>query len=419
MKIRLNYLLIITLFAFSCGGDSDTPSTPKTDISSIKISASKSEIEVGQSLTFTVTGNEGSNLTNKSKIYINGSEISGTSYTPIEKGSITVSATYNSLSSNSLIIKIEPKPVTSIKVLSDNSWVDLNHKFTFQVLDSNDEEVTGEAKLFVNNNEIESNTFQPKTYGSFTVVAKLGNFTSEPITIESKQYASTFTRKVLIEDFTGTWCGWCPRVSYGIELVEQKTDNAVITAIHRGNDPYHFGESNIGDLDEGTYPTAKLNRKTTWEYPEPDNVNQVLNFTNLSSNLGLGINSEIIDNKINLEISIGFLKSFENLKYVVYLVEDQLYYNQANYTNYYNAAPNLINFEHNNVLRKVITDLFGDPIPNENMVANGVFKKSFNLVTPLNINNSNSLKFVAFVVDSSGKVINVQKAKINTYKNFD
>lgn len=419
MKIRFFFLLFITLLTFSCGGDSDSPSTLIADISSIKITASTSEVEIGQAITFTVTGNEGTNVTTRAKIFINGVEIGQKSFTPLEKGNITVSATYSSLSSNSLIIKVAPKPVTFITVKSDNNWVDLNHKFKFQVLDSNEEDVTGQAKLFINNTEIEGSNFQPNSYGTYTLVAKYEDFTSESLTIEAKQYATSFTRKVLIEDFTGTWCGWCPRVSYGIEQVEKQTDKAVITAIHRGSDPYHFGESNIGDLDENSYPTAKLNRKTPWDYPEPSNVDQVLNFTNLSSDLGLGISSEIVGNKINLEINIGFLKSFQNLKFVVYLVEDRLYFNQTNYTNYYNGAATLVNFEHNNVLRKVVTNLFGDTIPQEYMTTNGVFTKSFNIDIPVIINDTNALKLVAFVVDSSGKVINVQKANINTYKNFD
>ena len=37
-------------------------------------SASKAEIEVDESVTFSVTGNDGSNLTQQSKIYINGIE---------------------------------------------------------------------------------------------------------------------------------------------------------------------------------------------------------------------------------------------------------------------------------------------------------------------------------------------------------
>lgn len=422
MKRSYFFFPLILLFTLSCGGaKEDIDETPKVTITSIKLSASMLEIEVGETVNFTITGNEGTDLTQKAEIFINGLKTVNKTFTPTEKGDVTVSASYNSISSNSLIIKVLPKPVTSIKVVSNNKWVDLNHEFTFNVFDSNNIDVTNQAKIFVDNSEIEGNTFQPNTYGAYGIIAKFENFTSDAILVEAKQYATSFTTKVLIEDFTGTWCGWCPRVSYGIELVEKQTDNVVITAIHRGqgNDPYHFDEANIGNLDEGYYPNAKLNRKTTWNSPEPSNVNQVIDLTNINTDLGLGIDSKIIENNIDLEISIGFLKSFENLKFVVYLLEDNLIYNQANYTEYYNGTSILLNFEHNNVLRKVITNLFGDVIPSEYMVTNGVFKKSFDIVIPNSIKNNDALKIVAFVLDANGKVINAQKAAINTYKNFD
>jgi thiol-disulfide isomerase/thioredoxin len=420
-KIVFLFPIILLLF-IACGGDGEDGSEPpNVKVTSIKINASMLEVEVGETISFTVTGNEGTDLTRQAQIFINGLKTDKTTFTPTEKGNVTVSATYNSISSNSLIIKVLPKTVTSIKVMSDNNWVDLNHEFTFKVFDSNNDEITAQATIFVDNSEIEGNKFQPSIYGTYGVIAKFQDFTSESIIVEAKQYATNFTKKVLIEDFTGTWCGWCPRVSYAIELVEKATENAVITAIHRGKgeDPYHFDEANIGNLDEGYYPRAKLNRKTTWNSPEPSNVNQVIDLTNSTTNLGLGIDSKIIGNKIDLEISIGFLKSFDNLKFVVYLLEDNLIYNQANYTEYYNGPNNLTNFEHNNVLRKVVTNLFGDTIPNEFMITNGVFKKSFNIDIPNSIKDTSALTVVAFVLDATGKVVNTQKAEINSYKNFD
>ena len=104
-----------------------------------------------------------------------------------------------------------------------------------------------------------------------------------------------------------------------------------------------------------------------------------------------------LSSKLNLEKYLG-----QNLKFVVYLVEDNLNFNQANYTNYYNGVAILVNFEHNNVLRKVVTNLFGDTIPQEFMTTNGVFNKLFNIDIPVIINNTNALKLVAFVVDSNG-----------------
>ena len=61
-----------------------------------------------------------------------------------------------------------------------------------------------------------------------------------------------FTKRVLIEDYTGTWCGNCTRVALAIERVLAKTDRAEIVAIHNGDDPYHF--DGIGPLRKLIYP---------------------------------------------------------------------------------------------------------------------------------------------------------------------
>ena len=52
------------------------------------------------------------------------------------------------------------------------------------------------------------------------------------VPIEYKQY-------VLVEDYTGTWCGYCTRVSFAIEELKKQTNDAVVIAIHQG-DPMQF-----------------------------------------------------------------------------------------------------------------------------------------------------------------------------------
>jgi thiol-disulfide isomerase/thioredoxin len=231
---------------------------------------------------------------------------------------------------------------------------------------------------------------------------------------------SKFTKKVLIEDFTGTWCGWCPRVSFGIEKVEEETNQAITVAIHRGStDPYHFGESNIGSLDDGSYPTAKLNRNTLWNYPEPDNVAQILHLTNEVARLGLSINSSLNNNSISVEVKTTFETNLSELKQVVYLVEDHLNYDQANYTDYYNGVSTISNFEHNNVLRKVLTNIYGDSISSTDSKKDNEYTVDYDITIPTSVANATNLKIVAFIVDTNGNVLNVQSAKINQFKDYD
>jgi len=231
---------------------------------------------------------------------------------------------------------------------------------------------------------------------------------------------SKFTKKVLIEDFTGTWCGWCPRVSFGIEKVEEQTDQTVTVAIHRGStDPYHFGESNIGSLDEGSYPTAKLNRNILWNYPEPENVTQIIHLTNQVAQLGLSINSTLSGNTLTIDVNTTFETNLSETKQVVYLVEDNLNYDQTNYTEYYNGVSTISNFEHDNVLRKVLTNIFGDAIPSSESKKDNEYLANYDLTIPSQVTNVNNLKIVAFVVDHSGTVLNVQSARINQFKDYD
>lgn len=71
-----------------------------------------------------------------------------------------------------------------------------------------------------------------------------------------------FRRTVLIEEGTGTWCMWCPRGAYGLELMHEKYgDKVVDVAVHGGDEmmniPYYVGAV---PFFEG-FPGCVLDRK--------------------------------------------------------------------------------------------------------------------------------------------------------------
>ena len=97
-------------------------------------------------------------------------------------------------------------------------------------------------------------------------------------------YSGYFKKRVLIEDYTGTWCGNCARVAYAVEQVKLQTDKAVTVAIHDGNDPYSYNGIDslkilISPNSTWALPIARLNRMTVWTYPEPTNIQQAIDLT--------------------------------------------------------------------------------------------------------------------------------------------
>lgn len=70
------------------------------------------------------------------------------------------------------------------------------------------------------------------------------------------------TRRHVIEDCTGTWCGFCPRAAVGLELLKKAYPNDVIGIAVHGRDAYEIGaySSTLLKIING-YPTVYINRQ--------------------------------------------------------------------------------------------------------------------------------------------------------------
>ncbi|MES2748070.1 MAG: Omp28-related outer membrane protein [Bacteroidota bacterium] len=253
---------------------------------------------------------------------------------------------------------------------------------------------------------------------------------SDTVVVENRPNQSTdapaisgyFKKRVLIEDYTGTWCGNCTRVSHAIELVKAQSDKVVTVAIHNGNDPYHFaGIAPLKNLilpnSPLALPVSRLNRVNVWTFPEPTNTQEALNFTSNNTTLGIAMNSTVANGNINLDVNVKFLDTYSDLKLVVYLLEDHLIYFQRNYTTYYNAVNPILDYEHNHVLRNSLTDILGDAITG---TTNGsTVTKNFTIPIPSTIENPNNINFVAFVVGADNQVLNARAADSNESQVFE
>ena len=241
--------------------------------------------------------------------------------------------------------------------------------------------------------------------------------------VDTPPISGYFKKRVLIEDYTGTWCGNCTRVAYAIDQVNAESDKAVTVAIHNGNDPYHFeGIAPLKNLilpnSPLALPVSRLNRMNVWTFPEPTNTQEAINLTGNNSGLGIAMNSTVENGMINLDVNIKFALNFTDLKLVVYLLEDDLVYLQRNYTTYYDNVNPIPAYTHNHVLRAAMTNILGDVIT-ENTEAGSTITRNFSIPVPENIENASNLNFVAFLVGSDNVAINTRASHANEDQEFE
>lgn len=65
-------------------------------------------------------------------------------------------------------------------------------------------------------------------------------------------------RKTVVEEFTGTWCQWCPRGIVGLDLLNERMKDEVITIAVHNKDPMEISYG----VSAPSYPYAMVNRNT-------------------------------------------------------------------------------------------------------------------------------------------------------------
>ncbi len=429
-KIFLKAIAMVFLVIFSNCSNDEGSGESENKITNVTIETSAIEVFVGETVYLTAIGNNGENITNSSTFKINGSTISGNSYSHNTAGEVNFTATYGSLTSNTVKVNFKFQAATTITLSANVNELYPNETVTFNVVGDNGADLTSSSTISVDGNVITGKSYVVTVVGTISAIATYENLTSNTIDIKVNEAPLRFTKNVLIEDYTGTWCGYCPRVAHGIDLVEQQTDKAVVVAIHRGNttsgassyDPFNFPASQLENLINLTgYPTAMLNRTTLWNYPEPNNISQVVNLTGNNSEMGLAINSTLTGNELSIDVKVKFGEDYgsSDLKLVVYILEDELILNQVNYTSYYGGSSIINDFEHNHVLRSSLTNLLGEDIPSTDTNLDEVYSKNFSLTVPNNISDSSKMSIVAFVINSNNAAVNSRISSINVNQNFE
>ncbi len=318
----------------------------------------------------------------------------------------------------------------NIVLTVDSSTKLTGETMTFTVTSNNGEDLTPDSEFFVDGAPISGNAYSSAEVGVHVVTAKYITVISDPVNITFHDGSEiNFVKRLLIEDYTGTWCGYCPRVAHAIELVHNLTENYVPVAIHRASsspenatyDPYNYDTTVLEDqINVPGYPKGMLNRMTQWNYPEPNNINQAIGFTQGDNpKMGLAMDASVSNGNISLTVNAKCARDFNDVKLVVYVLENGLIYDQHNYTTYFGGQAVIPNYVHNHVLRGCLTSLLGDAVSNADVELGETYSRTFSVAVPANVANASNIEFVAFMIGADNAVINVRKAAPGDTQEFE
>lgn len=318
------------------------------------------------------------------------------------------------------------KTVKSMTVSLPSGILVINTEIIFKVLSDSDEDITALCKFFVDGVEISGSKFTATKEGDYEVYCTYKELKSNTVTFtvnSSSESSKEFKSNVVVEDYTGTWCPFCPRIAYKLSELEKKTTQLIPVAVHDASgrsDPFHYDKAaEMGTAFGVTgFPWAVLNRSVKWNEVEAS----VLSLTELKSKVGVAIESSLSGASLSVKVKAKFSDDYStsNLKYIVLLLEDGLIADQRNNADYgYGDADPLVDFVHDNVLRIVLTSSpFGEAIPSGSTKKGSIFEKSISYEIPDSYTKE-KLEIVALIVKEDKSVINARHSSIGKTQTFE
>jgi len=235
-------------------------------------------------------------------------------------------------------------------------------------------------------------------------------------------------RIVLLEEATGTWCGWCPggqlEVAYVLETLNQEETQVVGISIH-GGDEFEAANADaiLSSFGGGAYPAGWVDRYKFFGSPSVGlpggtwydrSVERLGLDAPIEVDLNVTYNAD--DGTINIqEIASVVANSSGNFRYNCYILENGLIAPQANYYNnvaghpYYGLGDPIPDFEHNHVLRAIVGDTWGTQGDLPTTVSQGeTYSHQFTYTVPsgMTIENVHVVGFISYYnEDLSGRSV--------------
>ena len=252
----------------------------------------------------------------------------------------------------------------------------------------------------------------------------------------------------IMEEYTGTWCGWCVRGIVGMGLLREQLGEEFIGVAYHNSDPMQIMNQYGYPNTINGFPSAFLDRTHSVDayYGFGDTPGGIVSDYQALADIATTAGIEVVAHwtsdaktEISVDMTTYFTENNTNAKYAleVMLGADDLYgtasgWNQANYYSGYSSynsdpylkpwvsRPSTVSGLHFNDVLIFTSSRISSSIPTtitayEDYTYNYTFPLT-KLQKPALVQNKDNLYIVVLVVDTSnGKVINANKCLISDY----
>ena len=236
---------------------------------------------------------------------------------------------------------------------------------------------------------------------------------------------TNYTKKVILEEFTGEWCGWCPEGAEVMKSNLSANPNTVIgIAVHDG-DPMEIPSfnswiktlTNVSGFPNGSVDRLDATGRGYW-------TGQINNELTKVADLGMAMISKSNGSTIDIKVFVGYkVLMGNNYRLTIAITEDDVPQSspgaQSNYSAVVVVDPNT--WTHSHVLRGFITNEQGDAInlssPKKYTIVD--FKNID--ISSMNIIDMSKVQISTFIHTNTlpREVFNAQMCKTNEIKKWD
>ena len=243
---------------------------------------------------------------------------------------------------------------------------------------------------------------------------------------------ASFTQKVVLEENTGEWCGWCPEGAKIMDDAIAANPNTVIgVAVHDGDpmevaayNTWHKSFTGVGGFPNGNVSRRGAAGRGSW-------MNWITTDLTQTPDLGLSMVTTESGGSLDVDVYVGYNAPVTgDTKISVVITEDAVPQSSSGAQSNYSSAVTVdANWVHGHVFRGVLTANEGDAID----LSSGekYTKVSFSGIdlNAMKIGDMSKVHVVAYVnvnsgstnpnADNGGKwILNAQQAKLNETKKW-